>query len=59
MLSPNSAPSRVSKRAARSGDALLMAPPGKVLLPPGFDKRLQAYHGGLAQDEVEIPLLVG
>ncbi len=44
---------------ARSGDALLMAPPGKVLLPSGFDKRLQAYHGGLAQDEVEIPLLVG
>jgi hypothetical protein len=44
---------------ARAGEALLLAPPGKVLLPPGFDKRLHAYHGGLAVDEIEIPLLVG
>lgn len=44
---------------ARAGEALLLAPQGKVLLPPGFDKRLHAYHGGLAVDEIEIPLLVG
>jgi len=36
-----------------------MAPPGKVLLPPGFDKRLRSYHGGRARDELEIPLLIG
>ena len=44
---------------ARVGDALMLAPPGKVILPPGFDKRLRSYHGGLAVEEVEIPLLVG
>jgi hypothetical protein len=44
---------------SRAGDALLLAPDGKVLLPPGFDKRLRSYHGGLARDEVEIPLLLG
>jgi hypothetical protein len=43
----------------RSGDGLLLAPPGKVLLPPGFDKRLRSYHGGLEPAELEIPLLVG
>jgi hypothetical protein len=43
----------------RTGDALLLAPPGKVLLPPGFDKRLHCYHGGLAPAELEIPLLIG
>lgn len=36
---------------------LLIPPEGKVVLPPGFDRRLRAYHGGLAPDEVEIPLL--
>lgn len=44
---------------SRVGDVLLLAPPGKILLPPGFDKRLHSYHGGLAADEVEIPLLIG
>ncbi|MET0564935.1 MAG: alkaline phosphatase family protein [Acidimicrobiia bacterium] len=44
---------------ARVGDGLLLAPPGKVILPPGFDKRLHSYHGGLAPEEVEIPLLLG
>lgn len=38
---------------------LVLAPPGKVLLPRGFDKRLRAYHGGLAPAELLIPLLVG
>lgn len=42
----------------RLPDAVLLAPFGKVLLPPGFDKRLVAYHGGLTPDEVSIPLLV-
>lgn len=44
---------------SRVGDALVMAPKGKVILPPGFDKRLRAYHGGLDPREVEIPLLIG
>jgi hypothetical protein len=43
----------------RTGDSLLLAPPGKVLLPPGFDKRLRSYHGGLEPAELEIPLLIG
>ncbi|MGA8039314.1 MAG: alkaline phosphatase family protein [Acidimicrobiia bacterium] len=43
----------------RLGDQLLLAPPGRVLLPPGFDKRLRCYHGGLDPAESEIPLLVG
>ncbi len=41
------------------GDALVLAPRGKVLLPPGFDKRLRCYHGGLDPAEVQVPLLVG
>ena len=41
------------------GDGLVLAPPGRVLLPPGFDKRLLCYHGGLDPAEVEVPLLVG
>jgi hypothetical protein len=44
---------------SRVGEMLLLAPAGKVILPPGFDKRLRSYHGGLARAEVEIPLLVG
>ena len=42
----------------RLPDAVLLAPPGKVILPPGFDKRLVGYHGGLSPEEVSIPLLV-
>lgn len=42
----------------RLPDGLLLAPSGKVLLPPGFDKRLVGYHGGLTAEEVRIPLLV-
>ena len=44
---------------SRAGDGLLLAPAGKVLLPPGFDKRLHSYHGGMAGAELEIPLLIG
>jgi hypothetical protein len=43
----------------RIADQVLLAPTGKVVLPPGFDKRLRCYHGGLDRDEVAIPLLVG
>lgn len=43
----------------RLGDHLVLAPPGRVLLPPGFDKRLRCYHGGLEGAESEIPLLIG
>ncbi|MEX0667416.1 MAG: alkaline phosphatase family protein [Acidimicrobiia bacterium] len=42
----------------RLPDAVLLAPPGKVILPPGFDKRLVGYHGGLSPEEVAVPLLV-
>jgi hypothetical protein len=52
-------PDPIPQAKERTGDALLLAPPGKVLLPPGFDKRLHCYHGGLAPAELEIPLLVG
>ena len=51
-------PSISEKASAHLGDALLMAPEGKVILPRGFDKRLVAYHGGLSEEEVSIPLLV-
>jgi hypothetical protein len=44
---------------AHTGQSLLLAPPGKVILPRGFDKRLRCYHGGLMAEEVKIPLLVG
>lgn len=47
--------------AARSrlGEKVLLAPPGKVILPRGFDRRLRGYHGGLSAEEMVIPLLVG
>ena len=41
------------------GERLLVAPPGKAVIPKGFDKRLRCYHGGLMPEEVDIPLLVG
>ena len=44
--------------AARVPNAVLLARPDTVILPPGFDKRLVGYHGGLSHDEVAIPLLV-
>ncbi len=44
---------------ARLGETVLLAPSGKVIIPRGFDKRLRCYHGGLSDEEVKIPLLVG
>jgi hypothetical protein len=41
-----------------AGDRIVRAPPGKVLLPPGFDKRLRCYHGGLDAAETDVPLLI-
>ncbi len=52
-------PDPIPSACDRSGQALLLAPEGKVILPPGFDKRLRAYHGGLGSAEREVPLLVG
>jgi hypothetical protein len=52
-------PDPTEKTLSHLGDRLLVAPPGKAILPRGFDKRLRCYHGGLMPDEVEIPLLVG
>jgi hypothetical protein len=43
---------------ARTGTRVLLAPDNAVILPPGFDKRLRCYHGGLSREEVEIPLLL-
>lgn len=52
-------PAPSSSTLERIGDHLLMAPEGNVLLPPAFDKRLLAYHGGTHPSETEIPLLIG
>ncbi|MCA1735217.1 MAG: alkaline phosphatase family protein [Actinobacteria bacterium] len=42
---------------SRLPDAALLAAPGTVILPWGFDKRLFGYHGGIDPIEVDIPLL--
>lgn len=39
-------------------DGAFLADEGRVLLPGYMDRRLVGYHGGLAPEEVEIPLLV-
>ena len=44
--------------SSRLPDAVLLAQPGQVILPWGFDKRLAGYHGGVEKIEVDIPLLV-
>lgn len=55
LLGPNPSDASLS----HLGERLLLAPPGKAVIPRGFDKRLLCYHGGLMPEEVEIPLLVG
>jgi hypothetical protein len=52
-------PNPTKKTLSHVGERLLLAPPGKAVIPKGFDKRLHCYHGGLMPEEVEIPLLVG
>jgi hypothetical protein len=42
----------------RAPDGLLIADPGKVLLPPNMDKRMIGYHGGTLDQEMKVPLLV-
>lgn len=54
LVGPN--PTAVARR--RLGKDLLIPPEGNVILPPGFDKRLRCYHGGISSAEIEIPLLV-
>jgi hypothetical protein len=52
-------PEPTGRALTRIGERVLLPPVDRVILPPGFDKRLRAYHGGLSRAEVEIPLLVG
>lgn len=54
LLGPGSHP----ELAERLPDALLLAPPGRLLMARPFDRRLIGYHGGLEPAELEIPLLV-
>ena len=42
----------------RLPDALLLAPPDRLLLPRGMDRRLIGYHGGATNAERSIPVLV-
>lgn len=44
--------------AERIPDRILLADPGRLLIPRFMDKRLTGYHGGLAGQEVRIPLMV-
>lgn len=43
---------------ARLPDALLLAQPGSLIIPPGMDRRLIGYHGGDTAAERLVPLLV-
>lgn len=52
-------PDPTAAAQARLGEALVLAPDGKVILPRGFDKRLRCYHGGIHPAEREVPLLIG
>jgi len=44
---------------SRLGEKVVLALPGTTIIPRGFDKRLRCYHGGLSDEEVKIPLLLG
>ena len=44
--------------AARTPDGIILAEPDSLLIPGHMDRRLVGYHGGLALDEINIPLLV-
>jgi hypothetical protein len=52
-------PDQSDDARSRLGETVLLAPPGKAIIPRGFDKRLRCYHGGLSDEEVKVPLLVG
>jgi len=44
--------------AGRLPEKVLLANPGRLLIARFMDKRLTGYHGGLAEGELVIPLLV-
>lgn len=44
--------------AGRWPERVLLADPGRLLIPRFMDKRLTGYHGGLAAEELLVPLLV-
>ncbi len=45
--------------AGRVPEIVLLADPERLLIPRFMDRRLIGYHGGLAEEEMRIPLLVG
>ena len=42
----------------RLPEAVVLADPARLLIPRFMDKRLTGYHGGLADEEMRIPMLV-
>lgn len=52
-------PKPSSRTLEQLGTHIVLPDADTAILPPGFDKRLKAYHGGLDPREVEIPLLIG
>lgn len=44
--------------ADRLPELVLLADPGRLLIPRFMDKRLTGYHGGLVEAELRVPLLV-
>lgn len=44
--------------AGRLPETVLLADPGRLLIPRFMDRRLTGYHGGLAKAELRIPLLL-
>jgi len=51
-------PDPTEKAVSHLSPHLILAPEGKVIIPRGFDRRLRCYHGGLAPEEIDVPLLV-
>ncbi|MGZ8755738.1 MAG: alkaline phosphatase family protein [Acidimicrobiia bacterium] len=44
--------------AGRLPEVVLLADQGRLIIPRFMDKRLTGYHGGLAEGELRVPLLV-
>jgi hypothetical protein len=42
----------------RLPEGVLLADPSRLIIPRFMDKRLTGYHGGMADEELHIPLLV-
>ncbi|HKZ25369.1 MAG TPA: hypothetical protein VJ398_06200, partial [Acidimicrobiia bacterium] len=55
LVGPN--PSAVARH--RLGGDLLVPPDGKVILPPGFDKRLRCYQDLVVVGELNEPVIGG